>query len=599
MSLENFVPRICVMYHAKDSDNFRRSEACEQLRSLPYVTLVLSHHEAEHQLVFRTLSETISRCDIVLLYRSEAPAEWALMMMHEIRRIRAGAKAKRKHRRGGFTPSAFIVCEGGRRDESLGARFRDVIVIRDEDAKSIGQRLNSKTHRPANERPSSSGGNVMTLSEAAAPTTDKPLLVGLLVDVSGSMRDSINNASGESLNRLQGFEKALEDLAAKAKAMSTKRGAGLVRIFAYGFGFNNPVSVFLRGRGPNVRDLLSSSSTVSLDQLSENWSDYQSRVKDLAIEMFGSTPMGEGFRVVRERFSKELRTRSYSDSPVLFVLSDGEPTDAKADEILRQAETLKQEGVTIISCFVTNKNIAEPRRLYGEPRHDWPGEAKLMFGCSSTLPPESTFEEYMREYGWSLEENGRLFTQINQSEILSEFLNVILSPVEKSVQRALSGAGSVRDRVFISYSHADSVWLERLRVHLKPLERAGVVDAWDDTKIRAGGIWAEEIKSGIERAKVVLLLVSADFMASDFIQERELPMLLNAAEDEGATIIPVILSPSRFSQDQSLSRFQSVNPPSQPLTSLSENDREQVFVKVTQAVEMALSQASPADRSRP
>jgi hypothetical protein len=88
---------------------------------------------------------------------------------------------------------------------------------------------------------------------------------------------------------------------------------------------------------------------------------------------------------------------------------------------------------------------------------------------------------------------------------------------------------------------------------------------------------------------VAILLVSANFLASDFIQNNELPPLLKAAEEEGAIIIPLILSPSRFAQTHSLSQFQAVNPPSQPLTSLSENDQEEVLVKVTSDVERALT----------
>lgn len=144
-----------------------------------------------------------------------------------------------------------------------------------------------------------------------------------------------------------------------------------------------------------------------------------------------------------------------------------------------------------------------------------------------------------------------------------------------------------RNTVFISYSHADERWLKRLRVHLRPLERTGKIEVWDDTRITPGTRWRQEIKEALDSAKVAVLLVSADFLASDFIAENELPPLLKAAEKEGTIILPVILSPSVFN-DISLAQFQSVNAPSKPLLDMTKAQQEEVFVRIAQAIERAL-----------
>jgi tetratricopeptide (TPR) repeat protein len=151
-----------------------------------------------------------------------------------------------------------------------------------------------------------------------------------------------------------------------------------------------------------------------------------------------------------------------------------------------------------------------------------------------------------------------------------------------------------RDRVFISYSHKDARWLQRVQVHFSPFERQGKIQRWDDTMITPGKKWRDEISLALTCAKVAVLLVSADFLASDFIANEELPRLLSAAENDGVVIVPVILSPCAFNSVETLSQFQSINPPSQPLSGLSKTKREQLLVKLTEVIESLLSPQSAA-----
>jgi TIR domain-containing protein len=145
-----------------------------------------------------------------------------------------------------------------------------------------------------------------------------------------------------------------------------------------------------------------------------------------------------------------------------------------------------------------------------------------------------------------------------------------------------------RTKVFVSYSHQDKEWLKRLRVHLKPLESRYGVDVWADTDIKPGSKWRDEIERALATAKVAVLLISADFIASDFIEKSELPPLLRAAEAEGAVILPLILSPSMYSRIDELAQFQAINDPSMPLVELSKGQQEQVLVSLTEAIENAL-----------
>lgn len=114
---------------------------------------------------------------------------------------------------------------------------------------------------------------------------------------------------------------------------------------------------------------------------------------------------------------------------------------------------------------------------------------------------------------------------------------------------------SAINRLFISYSHRDADILERLLVHLRPLERDGLVDAWNDTRIAAGADWKLEIQNALQHARTAILLISANFLASDFIVSDELPKLLDAAQKHGTLILPIIVKPSRFARDPMLNRF--------------------------------------------
>jgi hypothetical protein len=137
-----------------------------------------------------------------------------------------------------------------------------------------------------------------------------------------------------------------------------------------------------------------------------------------------------------------------------------------------------------------------------------------------------------------------------------------------------------RDQVFVCYSRADVGWRDRLQVHLRPLERDHVIDLWSDQRITPGDDWRKGFDDALARAKVAVLLVSADFLGSDFIQEAQLPALLAAAEQGGCRIVPVLVGPSLFADMPELSRYQAVNDRGPTLNQLSVEASENVLVRV-------------------
>ncbi len=164
-------------------------------------------------------------------------------------------------------------------------------------------------------------------------------------------------------------------------------------------------------------------------------------------------------------------------------------------------------------------------------------------------------------------------------------------PAVESGGASRNGRQVARTRVFVSYSHKDARWLERLKVHLAPLLDDGRLALWDDTRIAPGAKWEDEINRALAEARVAVMLVSADFLASQFIRKKEVPPLLAAAASDGAVILPIIVGPSLFTQTPSLSRFQAVNPPEQPLIALSRPEQERVWARVAERIRSLFPQA--------
>ncbi|MGG0459947.1 toll/interleukin-1 receptor domain-containing protein [Priestia aryabhattai] len=94
---------------------------------------------------------------------------------------------------------------------------------------------------------------------------------------------------------------------------------------------------------------------------------------------------------------------------------------------------------------------------------------------------------------------------------------------------------------FFSYSHEDESYRKQLEKHLAIMKRQGIINGWSDRDINAGDEWKTSISDKLESAKVVLLLISADFLASDYCYDIEMKRALERHDSGEAKVIPIIL----------------------------------------------------------
>jgi TIR domain len=151
--------------------------------------------------------------------------------------------------------------------------------------------------------------------------------------------------------------------------------------------------------------------------------------------------------------------------------------------------------------------------------------------------------------------------------------------------------------VFFSYSHADEALRDQLEKQLALLKRQGIIDVWHDRRIAAGQDFAQEIDRHIETDNIILLLVSADFLASDYCYEKEMMRAMERHATGDAIVIPVILRACDWHGAQ-FGKLNATPPDGRPVTQFP--DRDQALLEVARAVRSAAERfKSPSEATAP
>lgn len=349
------------------------------------------------------------------------------------------------------------------------------------------------TEQPLNTRSVNDGAN-------------RALLIGIGLDVSGSMESSIRNRSGQEQSRIEAFQVALKQSLERSKAvLESSRGPALpVYIFAYAFGLRAgsvgdlfsliraaenlippaeierlkaryTADIKARYSGSNLGGLESlarsygfggfvdsakaqarasaeaevknrilaevqrrlserlnqiGDTTLQLQDLASLWKNSSASISEAEALIFGNTPMREALEKMYARFRTELDKYAHGKeiTSILLLVSDGDPTDGDPEP---PAENIRSLGVTIVSCYITDSDVSSPRVLKASPDDKWPEGAKRLFRMSSVIELNSPLSHYLLRQGWTIEDGAKCFIQVNHSEVLEEFVDFALSPVEE------------------------------------------------------------------------------------------------------------------------------------------------------------------------
>ncbi len=136
-------------------------------------------------------------------------------------------------------------------------------------------------------------------------------------------------------------------------------------------------------------------------------------------------------------------------------------------------------------------------------------------------------------------------------------------------------------KIFFSYSHKDEALRDELATHLSMMKRQGVIEAWHDREITAGSEWANAIDENLEIADIILLLVSANFLASDYCYDKEMTRAMERYETREARVIPIILKPTDWN-DAPFSKLQALPKNAKPITTWP--DQDEAFLNVAQGI---------------
>lgn len=151
--------------------------------------------------------------------------------------------------------------------------------------------------------------------------------------------------------------------------------------------------------------------------------------------------------------------------------------------------------------------------------------------------------------------------------------------------------------IFISYSRDDRTFLDAFEQHLSPLKRQGLVNVWvDRSSLAPGSLWQDELEKALEAADIIVLLISAAFLASPYCYDQELSRALDRQKLGDVLLLPVLIRPVSWNGEP-ISRLQALPEHGRPVSLWSNPD--EAWVSVVQKVREAAEALRPQRNHQP
>ncbi len=142
-------------------------------------------------------------------------------------------------------------------------------------------------------------------------------------------------------------------------------------------------------------------------------------------------------------------------------------------------------------------------------------------------------------------------------------------------------------KLFFSYAHKDEPLRDQLATHLSLLKRQNIITDWHDRNITAGADWSQAIDDNLNTANIILLLISADFLASDYCYDKEMTRALEHHNQGTARIIPIILRPCDW-HSAPFGKLQALPKDAKPVTQWDNPD--EAFTHIAQGIRTAIAE---------